>query len=265
MGPPGRPLAAPVAAADPTATGAAEAQALTAFLRDVLLKNLPDPLVETGHDWGRQKDFVVGMTWHKFKAEPRRADRNDGHWEKLRVQGIDPPHTLSLGVKNLTSPEPGRTTFDAVVALDIRLTYEQQFWKAGTRLTAARPAPAALAGPAGVRVYEPDRAAAGVDPPGRGRAGPGDRRRADLPRPRLRAHRRRRRGRGEGDRRGRPGGAEEAQAGPRAPDLLARANAGIVKAADTKDVRVEFDKLLAGKVRPSSAANRDLFCGPVTP
>src|SRR5688572_30590671 len=121
--------AAPAVAAEPV-DRTAETDALTVLVRDLLLKNLPDPLVETGHDWGRQKDVVVGLTWHKLRAEPRRAGRNDGHWEKLRVQGVDPPRTLSLGIKNLATPEPGRTTFDAVVALDVRLTYEQQYWKA---------------------------------------------------------------------------------------------------------------------------------------
>jgi hypothetical protein len=238
--------AAPAVAGDPP-DRAAETQALTVLLHDLLLKNLPDPIVETNHDWGRQKDVVVGMAWHKLKAEPRRADRNDGHWEKLRVQGVDPPNSLSLGIKNLTSPEPGRTTFDAVVALDVRLTYEQQVWKAGTRFysgeTRARCRavvrlaceltnrtelrPGSILPDVVVRVRVTDAELAYHDLVCEHTAGVG------------------------GDAAKAIGEAVRTVLKKLKPDLerdlLARANGAIVKAADTKEVRVEFDKLLAGK------------------
>lgn len=238
--------AAPAVAAD-APDRADEAQALTVLFRDLLLKNLPDPIVETGHDWGRQKEFVVGMTWHRLRAEPRRADRNEGHWEKLRVQGVDPPQTLALGVKNLSSPEPGRTTFDAVVALDVRLTYEQQFWKAGTRVysgeTRARCRavvrlaceltnrtelrPGKILPDVVVRVRVTDADLTYHDLVCEHTAGVG------------------------GDAARAIGEAVRAVLKKLKPDLerdlLARANTAIVKAADTKEVRVEFDKLLSGK------------------
>src|SRR5262249_15893932 len=73
--------AAPAVAAD-SPPSPDETQALTVLFRDLLLKNLPDPIVETNHDWGRQKEFTVGVTWHGLRAAPRRGDRNDGHWDK---------------------------------------------------------------------------------------------------------------------------------------------------------------------------------------
>ena len=116
-----------------------EAQTLARVVRDLLVIHLPDPVVESGHDWGRQKEFTVGLTWQRVgavraRAEPRKGLRNDGHWERVRVQGINPRDTLDVGVRNVRTSEPGKTTFDALIGLNVRLTYEHQLWKAGVRL-----------------------------------------------------------------------------------------------------------------------------------
>ena len=240
-------LAAAVCCCTPAAGFAEPEDGLTVFFRELLLKNLPDPLVETGHGWGRQKDGVVGMTWRGLKAEPRRAARNDGHWEKLRVEAIDPSRTLSLGVKDLTSPEPGRTTFDAVVAVDVRLTYEQQIWKAGTRF---------YSGETRARCRAVLRLACEVT--NRTERRPGSILPDVVMRVRVTAAEvgyhdlvcEHTAGVG-GDAAKAIGEAVRAVLKKVKPDLerdlLARANAAVVKAADTKEVRVEFDKLLAGK------------------
>lgn len=224
-----------------------EAEALTVVVRELLLKNLPDPLVEAGHDWGKQKDAVVGLTWHKLRAEPRRAARNDGHWEHLRVQAINPQQTLSLGVKNLASPGPGRTTFDAAIALDVRLTYDPQIWKSGIRYysgeTRARcravvklvceltnrteSRPGSVLPDVVVRIRVTDAEVSYHDLVCEHAAGVG------------------------GDAAKAIGEAVRAVLKKLKPDLerdlLAKADAAVVKAADTKEVRVEFDKLLSGK------------------
>jgi hypothetical protein len=116
-----------------------ETQTLARVIRDLLLVHLPDPVVESNHDWGQQKEFTVGLALPKAgslrsRVEPRREMRNEGHWERVRIQGINPRETLDVGVRGVRSPEPGKTTFDALIGLNVRLNYEHQLWKAGVRL-----------------------------------------------------------------------------------------------------------------------------------
>ena len=107
--------------------------------RKLLLANLPDPLIETNHGWGDQKEGVIGVKWEKKggllrRPELMRDTKNDGHWEKVTLTAVDPAKTLQLVLANPRSPEVGKTVFDAVVISDVRLKYEQQQWAMGRRL-----------------------------------------------------------------------------------------------------------------------------------
>ena len=121
-------------AADPVAP--TDEQVLTPFLRELLLKSMPQPLGESGHNWGQQREVNVGVKWHRLRPEVVRGDRNDGHWTKVIVEAVDPANTFGFGLHDLKSPAPNTTTFEATLTLNVRLTHEQQFWKAGHRLYA---------------------------------------------------------------------------------------------------------------------------------
>lgn len=242
-------VAAPARAAD-----APDTQALTVVLRELLLQHLPTPLVETKH-WDRQKETVVG--WHvhrdgplRWSADPKTAPRNDGHWHKLTVTVRDPKNTLALGLTDVRSPEDGRLTFTANVGADVDLRVEQQVWKAGVRLYSGetrgrcqaalalkceattrldRSKPGALLPDAVVRFRVTDAQlfyenlvvehTLGVG--GDAARLLGDAAHKILTRVKPSLER----------------------------DLLAKANVAVVKAADTKDVRVGLDKLFAGAKR----------------
>ncbi|OWK38705.1 hypothetical protein [Fimbriiglobus ruber] len=116
-----------------------DGQALSKVLHDLLLQNLPDPILESAHGWDHQKEILVGLKWRRegpirVKAEGQHAMRNDGHWQKIRVQGVDPARTLAVGVRDVKHVEAGKTTFEAMIGLDTRITYEQQLWKSGAKL-----------------------------------------------------------------------------------------------------------------------------------
>ena len=125
---------ATVQGADPVAP--TDEQALTPFLRELLLKSMPQPLGESSHNWGQQREVNVGVKWHRLRPEVVRGERNDGHWTKVRVEAVDPAQTFGFGLSDLKSPAPNTTTFGATVTLNVRVTHEQQLWKAGHRLYA---------------------------------------------------------------------------------------------------------------------------------
>lgn len=233
-------------AAEPPASDA-EAERLAGLFRGLLLANMPTPLVEAPRNWGHQKEVVVGLKWHGLKAEAQKSPRNDGRWQKVRIEAINPAATLALGVHKLATPEPGRMTFEALLGLDTRLTYEQQVWRAGARLysgetrSRCRAAlrltcevtnrldkrPGALLPDAVLRVRVTEAEVFYTGLVCEHTLGVG------------------------GDAARLIGQAVHDLLTAVKPsverDLLARANAAVVKAADTKEVRIEFDRLFAGK------------------
>jgi hypothetical protein len=47
---------------------------------------------------------------------------------------VNPAQTLTLALSDVVAPEPGRMTFNAQVGVDCTLKFEQQLWRGGTRL-----------------------------------------------------------------------------------------------------------------------------------
>jgi hypothetical protein len=133
------PVKAPTPA--PTAEKGPDTKQLADTLQKLLLTNLPDPLVKSEHDWGKQKEGAIGIRWEKkgvirYRPEVMRDVKNDGHWERVTVTAVEPEKKLKLTVSNVRTPEVGKTLFDAVVQTDVKLKYEQQHWAMGKRVYA---------------------------------------------------------------------------------------------------------------------------------
>jgi hypothetical protein len=127
--------AAPASAQGDSAPSAAE---LASTLRSLLLPCLPNPLVEQSFGWGKQERVPVGIEWKKkgilLKPEVMKQLRNDGHWRKIAIVAKDPDKTLALNVSNVKTPEPKRLTFTVDVEMPVNLKFEQQWWRSGHRL-----------------------------------------------------------------------------------------------------------------------------------
>jgi hypothetical protein len=103
-------------------------------LRELLVRNLPSPLYEGSWGWGRTARVTTGIKRTGTGLHAKKEDRNDGTWRKVRITAANVPSGLVLELRNLQHPEPGRTTFELFFALDARVEFEQQKWKAGVRL-----------------------------------------------------------------------------------------------------------------------------------
>jgi len=128
----------PAAAAPPTPVEPPSAEELASIMRTLLTSALPDPLVAKEFNWGHQVEVMNGVTWEGSgvlkKPHKQKKLKNDGVWRKIKVEAFNPEKNLSLAVKNVQQPEKGKLTFDMVVALQTRITFEQQVWTHGTRL-----------------------------------------------------------------------------------------------------------------------------------
>jgi hypothetical protein len=130
--------------ADPTSVYAASTGAhpsreqLGKTLRDALVQFMPRTLHESSPGWGVTKRVPRGVKWTgqglKVRPEILRGEKNDGTWRKLRVTAENLPQTLVFEVRGLDRPQPGKTVFDAFLAFDVRVDYQQQNWESGLKL-----------------------------------------------------------------------------------------------------------------------------------
>lgn len=103
-------------------TGGQTTAALAGNLRAFLLDNFPDPLFEDASHWNLQK------------RGPRGKWRNDGRWWKARIEGRNLRDTLLLDLRDVQQPGGGLTTFTLFVSFDAGIQLDRQTWMMGARL-----------------------------------------------------------------------------------------------------------------------------------
>jgi len=112
---------------------------LAGSLRGLLIRNMPTTLFETNSNWGRTTRVANGIKWKQdggilLHPEVTHNDKNDGLWKRARVTAENLPDTLVVDIRNVQRPEPGRMTFDLFLSFDARFYYDQQRWDKGIRL-----------------------------------------------------------------------------------------------------------------------------------
>ena len=115
-------------------TGEGAGQAMAAILRPHLVRALPPVLYEARPGWGHQKRAFGGVRWRGVRPEVWHAEKNDGTWRHIRITAGNPNESLGLHIRDIQHPEPGRTTFTVAMSLLARLDFTQQNWKAGLKL-----------------------------------------------------------------------------------------------------------------------------------
>jgi hypothetical protein len=80
--------------------------------------------------------IVVKLTGKALPLRPEvmYGDKNDGTWKKIRVTADNLADTLIFDLRNVKQIEPGRVGFDVFLSFDVRVEYQQQKWDAGVRL-----------------------------------------------------------------------------------------------------------------------------------
>jgi hypothetical protein len=114
-----------------------EAEAVAKMLRDLVQKNLPDPLTKGSEKWGHQETLMVRYREGFLKwSAPVEEKRNDGLWRRFDVR-IPDPKGIKLEVTELTHPEPERTDITITSTCErVDIHFEHQLWRNGRRLYA---------------------------------------------------------------------------------------------------------------------------------
>jgi hypothetical protein len=126
------------AAPDTAALGGSNPAELAASLRSILLTFLPTPLYEDNKHWDKQKEAIRGVKWTgsglDVHPEVQRKLKNDGLWWRVKVTAPDVTDTLVFEIRDLQKPEPGKMNFTAFISFKTDIEYERQRWDAGHRL-----------------------------------------------------------------------------------------------------------------------------------
>jgi hypothetical protein len=116
--------------ADPTT-------ALSDELRSLLVQFVPSPLFEDNSHWGHQREVVRGLVWRgqglRVHAEAQTSLKNDGLWWRVRVETPTLADSLVFQIRDLQKPSPERMQFTAFIAFDARIIYDRERWMAGVR------------------------------------------------------------------------------------------------------------------------------------
>jgi hypothetical protein len=117
--------------------GDRDLHALSGTLRALLVQHAPAVLYEASPGWGHTTRVAHGVKWTgkhlPLRPELTYTDKPDGTWRKIRAAAVDLPDTLVFDLRNLRNPEPGRMTFDVFISFDAQIDYEHQKWDAGVR------------------------------------------------------------------------------------------------------------------------------------
>jgi hypothetical protein len=133
-------LAAPIHALEPPplpGLNGAPKDELAGALRGLLLKNLPDPLYEAAPNWGHQSEgrrFPLLGKRRDTQVEMAHEPRNDGIWRKIRVEAVNPAESLVFDIRDVQSPEAGKVDFQTFTALDVLVNFHQQRWLSGIKV-----------------------------------------------------------------------------------------------------------------------------------
>ncbi|HTU92342.1 MAG TPA: hypothetical protein VMF69_19830 [Gemmataceae bacterium] len=131
--PPGKPLDAGNILAT---LGGGSVDALAGALRGFVVKALPSPLYEDTRHWNLQKS-VSEVKWRGkgIHVHPEKIEvmKNDGRWWKVRATADRLPDTLVFDLRDAHVVEPGRMTFTAFVSFDTNIECDRQVWHLGHR------------------------------------------------------------------------------------------------------------------------------------
>jgi hypothetical protein len=107
---------------------------LAATLKPLLITALPAILYEKSDNWGHQAMVPVGVKWQGLKPEIQHSPRNHGTWKKMVITTQDLKRSLDLRIQDFKSIDAEKQSFKVRFAFQMGVRYDQQNWENGARL-----------------------------------------------------------------------------------------------------------------------------------
>jgi len=107
---------------------------LSKVLRPLIIQAVPTVLHEDEWDWGRQRPTPHALHWRGLRPKVIREMRNDGRWRKIKVTTSNLDKTFDFRLSDLKKVDDDTQTFKCFVGFQVRVVFDQQIWESGIRL-----------------------------------------------------------------------------------------------------------------------------------
>lgn len=107
---------------------------LAKAFKPILIAALPATLYEKTQNWGHQAMVPAGLRWSGLRPRVTKSPRNHGEWKKLILSTQDLPRTMDLKVYDVKTVNAEKQTFKVFLTLQMGVYYDQQNWASGARL-----------------------------------------------------------------------------------------------------------------------------------
>lgn len=118
----------------PAVRGQESLPQLAGMIKPYLVEAVPPVLYEHARNWGKTSRTPHALHWHGLRPEVVKTARNDGHWQKMRLSPRDLARTLDLRMSPMRQIDAERQSFQVYISFMTQLDYEQQLWESGVRL-----------------------------------------------------------------------------------------------------------------------------------
>jgi hypothetical protein len=113
-------------------------EVLSGALRGLLVQFLPGTLYDRSPGWGNTVRVANGLKWsgdgQNRHQEVQYQPKNDGTWRKIKVTADNLASSLILSINDVKIDAANRVTFTLAAWFDVRVHFEQQRWRSGVRL-----------------------------------------------------------------------------------------------------------------------------------
>lgn len=107
---------------------------LAQSFKPILISSLPARLYEKEDNWGHQVMVPVGIKWRGLKPQITKSPRDHGEWRKLILSAQDLKRTLDLKIYDVKNVNAEKQTFKVFLTFEMGVYYDQQNWESGVRL-----------------------------------------------------------------------------------------------------------------------------------
>jgi len=107
---------------------------LSQALKPLLVQALPPVLYEKHDNWGHTTMVAHAVRWHGLRPEIKKTPRNDGTWKHIEIRVRDPKQTVAIRMYGLKQVNDEKQTFKTDLTFACTVEYDQQNWESGVRL-----------------------------------------------------------------------------------------------------------------------------------
>ena len=115
----------------------ANLQELSKALKPLMAEALPPVLYEKRDNWGNTTMVAHAIHWRGLRPEVKKTPRNDGTWKWIKISVRNPKQTADIRMYGLKRINDDKQTFKTDIAFMCTVEYDQQNWESGIRLWSA--------------------------------------------------------------------------------------------------------------------------------